>query len=975
MPNLMTQNGLISVATDAYGRSKELTAFICDPVRTHICQIGGITTFDSSIRFKDISEIEFVVQRYIENASTHEVEENKAYSYLHSFCEIHVPELGKRGYFIINSEPRILAESTARESKSFTAYSYESVLQGENLVNFDINQGTETSREIWEASEGEVSIFDTVCLYDPENPKLSLLDLILEDDYYGWQIGHVDGSIASLRRAFSVDNKNVYAFLTGDVSQAFRCIVDFDTACKLINVHDIETVGNSTNIYLSFENFVQQISISPASDNLYTVFNVAGRNGLGIELVNFGSNKIVDISYPLSLCRADIQTRYAAYLAFRDTKRTEYSDAAIDYTNAQSKYNAVMDRQPDDVLNNNWASPMFSLEDLQKELEFAQWYVAEIEGEYTKQDGSIDYDTLNTSIDAATYYSYKRVVIPDLTAEIAKRQSESTEEAATVNQEFVWELYGLNDLKVEKQNIQNVIAAYTAGGWADAYDADRHIDQATYNTNHGEYVAYTTRLSSLNTYIADMEDKAEQFADEMAMYQSTLQSIAQSVSLSGYGFDEGEIALITQLYRESDYSDDNYLITDYDDATSTVAVENDLYEAATKRLAIECHPQIKWSVKSNDLFDIEEFKPLRDSLQVGDFIILGYGVSDAETYVRLRCVQFDFSGLKTDSTFNITFSTATNSKYQNDDYEDLLQNYLTSRTNQISVRATSAASSTASKVANSLIRPYVQIMNAKMQEAEIDQATINELRAVWGKFETVLADYIQADELAANVANINSLTVQDAIVQNLLSSEIVQAALLKVDRIEDRTDTTPHSYWDLTTGELSLKGYVFSTRIEYILGDDQTTAPADNDPGWSTSVPASQEGKYMWQRIVMVESDGSEHPATPVCIQGAMGEDGDDAVVMEIVSTNGNIFKNNLVNTKLNVTVRKGVLAITTLAVLRNVFGASAHLVWYSKSDTDTDFVQILSSDSRLSNDGFTLTLTPTDVNNRRVFQCEVQTN
>ena len=106
-----------------------------------------------------------------------------------------------------------------------------------------------------------------------------------------------------------------------------------------------------------------------------------------------------------------------------------------------------------------------------------------------------------------------------------------------------------------------------------------------------------------------------------------------------------------------------------------------------------------------------------------------------------------------------------------------------------------------------------------------------------------------------------------------------------------------------------------------------------------------------------------------------MGEDGDDAVVMEIVSTNGNIFKNNLVNTKLNVTVRKGVLAITTLAVLRNVFGASAHLVWYSKSDTDTDFVQILSSDSRLSNDGFTLTLTPTDVNNRRVFQCEVQTN
>ena len=62
-----------------------------------------------------------------------------------------------------------------------------------------------------------------------------------------------------------------------------------------------------------------------------------------------------------------------------------------------------------------------------------------------------------------------------------------------------------------------------------------------------------------------------------------------------------------------------------------------------------------------------------------------------------------------------------------------------------------------------------------------------------------------------------------------------------------------------------------SVSIEYYVS---TSAVALQGGSWSTTTPQWQEGKYIWQRINYGKVNGTTTYSTPVCIQGAKGEDG-----------------------------------------------------------------------------------------------------
>jgi hypothetical protein len=104
-------------------------------------------------------------------------------------------------------------------------------------------------------------------------------------------------------------------------------------------------------------------------------------------------------------------------------------------------------------------------------------------------------------------------------------------------------------------------------------------------------------------------------------------------------------------------------------------------------------------------------------------------------------------------------------------------------------------------------------------------------------------------------------------------------------------------------------------------------------------------------------------------------KDGIDAAVLRIDSSRGTVFKNNSVNTVLSVAVYIGGQRITNIADLRSTFGASAHLQWYWQRLGEDSFFIIVDSDHKLSNDGFTLTLTPEEVDTKVTFMCELITD
>lgn len=107
---------------------------------------------------------------------------------------------------------------------------------------------------------------------------------------------------------------------------------------------------------------------------------------------------------------------------------------------------------------------------------------------------------------------------------------------------------------------------------------------------------------------------------------------------------------------------------------------------------------------------------------------------------------------------------------------------------------------------------------------------------------------------------------------------------------------------------------------------------------------------------------------------GKDGRDGQDAVTLRIDSSRGTVFKNSDVSTVLNVVIFKGGKTITDAATMRAEFGSGAYLEWHWQRMGEETFGTILATDSRISDEGFALTLTPNDVDTKVVFKCQLVT-
>ena len=110
----------------------------------------------------------------------------------------------------------------------------------------------------------------------------------------------------------------------------------------------------------------------------------------------------------------------------------------------------------------------------------------------------------------------------------------------------------------------------------------------------------------------------------------------------------------------------------------------------------------------------------------------------------------------------------------------------------------------------------------------------------------------------------------------------------------------------------------------------------------------------------------------PVCLSGADGADGEDAVLLKIDSSRGNVFKNNAVSTLMTVTIYYGSETIGTSAALSEVFGAGAYLEWEWQRFGETEWHVISSADTRLADNGFRFTISPDDVDVKVNFRCKL---
>lgn len=101
-----------------------------------------------------------------------------------------------------------------------------------------------------------------------------------------------------------------------------------------------------------------------------------------------------------------------------------------------------------------------------------------------------------------------------------------------------------------------------------------------------------------------------------------------------------------------------------------------------------------------------------------------------------------------------------------------------------------------------------------------------------------------------------------------------------------------------------------------------------------------------------------------------------DLVTLRIDSSRGTVFKNNSTSTVLTVHCYKRGLEITRLQGLRDAINdQTARIRWWVLREGDTSWVSLPSTSSLISDDGFTLTITPDDVSVKCTFKAEVVTD
>lgn len=279
---------------DKFLRGEIPDFYLCNPDETIISR-GVIPAKDRrcSLKFNDISEISFQVDdSYLD------------YDKIKARRLVFVDNIG---YFQIQTVQE--HDNGAEKYKEVAAYS----LQNEFTTRrADIDNGTYR-------------------LYNNTDPSDTTTLLgILAPKIIGWTISEVDADLWDIYRTFDdlQSDISLYNFLVDSVSNAYECIVVFDFLNKEISFKVAENVTKPTSIYLSFQNLLNNMTVTEDSDEIKTVLYCYGQD-LDISEVNpLGTRYIVNLDYYANSdwMSPDLVLAYNDWKTKLDLAHTNYVD-------------------------------------------------------------------------------------------------------------------------------------------------------------------------------------------------------------------------------------------------------------------------------------------------------------------------------------------------------------------------------------------------------------------------------------------------------------------------------------------------------------------------------------------------------------------------------------------------------------------------------------------------------------------------
>lgn len=633
------------------------TLLLCRRDRTVLGALYPVTDLTVTWNLDTCQELSFRVYK--------ELLSETLWNGLDQFKLIYIPEFAE--YFDLD----VAVSETEQSVKTITGKSLcEAELSQIVLYDIEINTESDISREDYTVAP----------VYDPEHPADSLLLRILNKAPH-YSIGEVDAEIAEQVRPFSIHGKDIYAFLTEELSKELNCLVRFDSVHRRISLYAADSYGRDTSVFVDRENLATSISLNLDKDSVKNTYRIQGGDDSMTAAVAAcnpnGTNYIYHFSDTMRRNMSDtLSHALTVYQELYDSRQQEYAD------NMHSLYASIETT----LYLTSGMMPKETLPDTSATAELAK-LTAETIGTISVQRLST---ASTTTVTNAVLAMAKTLLAPGylvtapeaaysaathtwvgrfcVTASANSGDTAESETAITLPVDENYLNYtkqrilrSLNQYQVKSETTYD----YTLYGlnplinFLDAYQACLDIliemGAADADPNLGLsdlYAFYYQERLLVSHEIQVREGQLKETQAKTDTYLNIRNTIQKALDLRAFLENRSVWEEFCSFRREDSYQNDNYISDGLNDAELFKNAQ-DLMDTAEAELIQASEPAITMDASLNNLLAIPEFRPLVGQFRLGNWIRLA---CDGHIYkLRLSSCTLNYADL---STISVTFSNA-----------------------------------------------------------------------------------------------------------------------------------------------------------------------------------------------------------------------------------------------------------------------------------------------------------------------------
>ena len=664
---------------DHYKKIKDPILYLHNPDMKPISAIKARNR-NFVLRFNDLSELTFEAPKYEKNkdGTTYEL------PYYSRFATKRLIKIDELGWFQITQA--VEREDGLTAYMAITAQSHQCAFkekgffcEGRLYKFYDETDPTDAHYD----SDKEDAIPSVVGqLYQQLGIKVAvaITDFEPDTDYGDWTIVYVDpalkyvaGAENNICRAFKENSATYgYDFMVNSVENAFEVIFDFDFMHHAIKVKCVESVTQKTNIYLSFDNVVNELQTTEKADDIVTVLNCSGTD-LDIRTVNpTGTNYIVDFSYYMDEVNyhwmsKELIDKIKAWKALVDSKKAEYTTLVTNLRNAYESHTAAssdivyVKRKNQDleavrdqyIVDTTTANMLFVAETVEV-------------GKKSYDSRSPYYSTALSENDQRTCYSTPPSYNGSAFVFSGSGTTATLKSNMQSNKLYFMDYSGNTYCKI-------VMGSKVVSGSEVNYVAS--IERYTvYSAVSGWLTIYGNLIDSKQTVIDTRKVTADGISAQM-------QAIADEVNILKYF--SSTPALMSELrnyWIEGDYNNEHLAVLDSTKPEEAIDLARELLSCGEKELARVCQPRFSVAVSSIKFIKIYAFRKFMYELALGKVITVE---KTKDVYYYPALTQMSFS-LENDDSFELVFSNALKLNDWGFTYADLITSASNTSKNVIS---------------------------------------------------------------------------------------------------------------------------------------------------------------------------------------------------------------------------------------------------------------------------------------------------